>query len=51
MKKEIVTYSEAFKMQVVNESPVLKAGKRKVVDRVGKGKRTMQAMAERDSET
>jgi hypothetical protein len=36
---------------VVNESPVLKADKRKVVDKVRKGKRAVKVSAEEWAET
>jgi anion-transporting ArsA/GET3 family ATPase len=42
-----VLHGEASgEVTVVNESPVLKAGKRKVVDRVSKGKRVVKATGE-----
>jgi glutamine phosphoribosylpyrophosphate amidotransferase len=42
-----VLHGEASgEIMVANESPVLKAGKRKVVDKVGKGKRVVKAKSD-----
>jgi hypothetical protein len=48
--KKVLRGEASGEVMVANESPVLKAGKRKVVDRVNKGKRVAQMAGEESGE-
>jgi hypothetical protein len=48
--KKVLHGEAEGEVMVVNESPVLKAGKRKVVDKVNKGKRAVKAAGEGSGE-